>query len=164
VLLASVVVVLALAAANVANLSLVRMIVRGREVAVRAALGAGSARLLRQFLTESLLLSSIGGLVGLIVAWWGTKWLAAFAAAQIPRIREVGIDLGVFSFLFVVCAAGVGRNPPRRASNQYSTYPAVVRRARNTHGRFRRFRACSSSPDRLCARLHGRSGALLVRG
>ena len=104
VLLASVVVVLALACANVANLSFVRMTRRSREVATRAALGAGPLRLVRQFLAEGVLLSLSGGLIGLALAWWGTEWLTALASAQLPRTHEVGFDRQVFGFLLFVCA------------------------------------------------------------
>jgi putative ABC transport system permease protein len=104
VLFASVIVVLALAAANVANLSLVRMTLRSREVAARAALGAGPLRLARQFLTESLLLSFAGAVAGLVVAWWGVQLLATIAGAQLPRGREVALDPVVFGFLLLVCA------------------------------------------------------------
>ena len=105
VLLASVFVVLALAAVNVANLSLVRMTLRAREIAARAALGAGASRLARQFVTESLVLALVGGIAALAVAWWGTVWLSSVAASQLPRLREVGISARVFGFLFLVCAA-----------------------------------------------------------
>ena len=104
VLFASVVIVLALACANVANLSFARMTRRSREVAARAALGAGPLRLVRQFLAESVLLSFAGGLIGLALAWWGTQWLTGLASAQLPRTHEVGFDLQVFGFLFFVCA------------------------------------------------------------
>jgi predicted permease len=103
VLLASVIIVLALAAANVANLSLVRMTLRSREVATRAALGAGPLRLIRQFLTESLVLSVFGAIGGLLVAWWGVEWLTTVAASQLPRAREISIDGAVFGFLLIVC-------------------------------------------------------------
>jgi predicted permease len=101
-------IVLALACANVTNLSLVRMTLRAREVAVRAALGATPRRLVRQFLTESLLLSLAGGATGLALAWWGVGRLMLLAGAQIPRAHEVNLDWRVFLFLFTVCAlAGV---------------------------------------------------------
>jgi predicted permease len=105
VLLASVFVVLALAAVNVANLSLVRMTLRTREIAARAALGAGATRLARQFMTESLVLAFMGGIAALAIAWWGTEWLSSLAASQLPRLKEVGVSAGVFGFLFIVCAA-----------------------------------------------------------
>jgi|KBSSwiStaDraftv2_1062776.scaffolds.fasta_scaffold21310_1 predicted permease len=105
VLFASVLVVLALASVNVANLSLVRVTLRSREVAARGALGAGPLRLVRQFLTESLVLTLIGGAAGLLVAWWGTEWLGSIAATQLPRLREVGLNPRVFAFLLLVCSA-----------------------------------------------------------
>jgi putative ABC transport system permease protein len=96
--------VLALACANVTNLSLVRMTLRSREVAVRTALGASPGRLVRQFLTESLLLSFAGGALGLALASWGMRRLIDLAGAQIPRAHEVSLDWRVFAFLFAVCA------------------------------------------------------------
>jgi putative ABC transport system permease protein len=103
-LFGAVVIVLALAAANVANLSLARMTIRQREVAVRAALGASPFRLVRQFLAESLLLSLTGGIAGLLLAWWILKRLIVAAAPYLPRAHEVGLDWRVFTFMLVVCA------------------------------------------------------------
>ncbi|HEX7798163.1 MAG TPA: ABC transporter permease [Vicinamibacterales bacterium] len=102
-LLGFVAVVLILAVVNGANLWFVRMTVRGKEIAARIALGAGPRRLARQFLTESIVLSLLGGIVALAVAWWGTRWLAALMAAELPRVDHVGIDRRVFGFLLVVC-------------------------------------------------------------
>jgi putative ABC transport system permease protein len=96
--------VLLLVCANVTNLSLVRMTLRQREVALRSALGAGPLRLVRQFLTESLLLSLVAGALGLVLAWWGTSWMMLVASAQIPRAHEAGLDWRVFIFLLAVCA------------------------------------------------------------
>jgi putative ABC transport system permease protein len=99
---------LALACANVANLSLARMTLRSREVAVRAALGAGGFRLIRQLLTESLLLSLLGGTIGLAIAWWGTGEVVRLASVYLPRAQEVrpGItDWRVFAFLLAACTA-----------------------------------------------------------
>ena len=104
VLFASVLIVLALAVANVANLSLVRLALRGREIATRAALGAGPQRLVRQFITESLVLSVVGAAVGLVIAESGLQWLTRIAAAQLPRVREIGIDSSMFGFLLIACA------------------------------------------------------------
>ncbi len=103
-LLGAVAVVLALACANVANLLLVRVTLRHREVAVRAGLGASPMRLVRQFLAESLLLSLAGGAAGLALAWWTTRRVLASAAAQVPRGQEVGLDWRVFAFLFGLSA------------------------------------------------------------
>jgi putative ABC transport system permease protein len=94
---------LALACANVANLSLARMSVRAKEVAVRSALGAERGRLVRQLVTESLVLSLVGGTVGLLIATWGTAQLVQAAAATLPRAHEVGVDWRVFAFLLAVC-------------------------------------------------------------
>ncbi len=102
-LFAAVGLVLVLACVNVANLSLVRLTLRRREVAVRAALGAGRRRLVGQFLTESLLLSVIGGAIGLAVAWWGTNRLMLAVRAVLPRAHEVAMDWPVFLFLLAVC-------------------------------------------------------------
>lgn len=95
--------VLVAACTNVANLILTRTARRTREVAVRAALGAGRLRLVRQFLAESLLLSLAGGLVGIAVARWGTGTLIALGAEMMPRAHEVALDWRVLAFLLAVC-------------------------------------------------------------
>ena len=94
---------LVLACANVANLSLARMSIRSKEVAVRAAVGASRPRLVRQFLTESLVLSLAGGAIGLLIAWWGTGELVRLTAPHLPRAREVALDWRVFAFLLGLC-------------------------------------------------------------
>jgi putative ABC transport system permease protein len=103
--LSAVTIVLTLACANVANLSLARMMVRQREVAVRAALGASLSRLGRQFLTESLFVAFLGGTAGMLLAWGLLKRLIAAAAPYLPRAHEVTFDWRVFLFALAMCAA-----------------------------------------------------------
>ena len=99
VLFGAVALVLLIGCANLASLFLARAASREREVAVRTALGAGRGRLLRQFLTESLLLTLIGGAAGLGVAWAGMRTLLALAPRTIPRADEIALDLPVLAFL-----------------------------------------------------------------
>jgi putative ABC transport system permease protein len=108
VLLGAVAFVLLIACTNMANLVLPRALARRREMAVRAALGARRSRLVRQLLTESLLLGVVGGVAGLALAYWGLDALVSLAPAGTPRLRDIALDGRVLAFsLAVSLATGV---------------------------------------------------------
>ena len=110
---------LLIACANVANLTLARAAGRRREIAIRSALGAERARLVRQLLTESTILSLAGGVLGLAVAWWGLRALLEMSANVLPRSETIGLHGGVLLFATIMSFAtgiGIGVIPALRAT------------------------------------------------
>jgi predicted permease len=104
VLFGAVSILLLIACANVANLVLSRAATRHTELAIRLSLGATGRRLVRQFLTESLVLAGAGGALGVVLATWGTRLLVSVipAGLDLPRVREIGVDLRILAFAFIV--------------------------------------------------------------
>ena len=91
-----------IAAANVTSLSLARSVARAREMAVRAALGANAGRIVRQLLTESVLLAAVSGLMGTLLAFGGIRFIRAFGPGNLPRLNEVSLDLRVLGWALAI--------------------------------------------------------------
>jgi putative ABC transport system permease protein len=142
VILGAVSLVLVIACVNVTNLLLVRGVRRRGEFALRAALGAGRVRLVRQLLTESLLLSAMGGVVGMAVAMFGVRALVALSPLGLPRVDAIRVDATVFAFglgittliglaFGLIPALQAARNDPRQGLQHGSRNSAGHRRTRS---------------------------------
>jgi putative ABC transport system permease protein len=119
VLLSAVGLVLLIGCGNIASLLLARASGRRKEIAIRSALGGGRARLIRQLLTESLVLALIGGAAGLLVARLGVRFLVGMGPAGVPRLTEAGLQPDVLAFAFLVtvfCGVAFGLAPALRAT------------------------------------------------
>ena len=138
VLFSAVGLVLLIACANIANLLLARNAAREREMALRTALGAAPGRLVRQLLTESVLLSFCGGCAGLLLAAGAIRALSAVAPPELSIVRETGIDIRVLGFTVVVCFA---------AGLLCGLLPAVRSRLRDLYGVLKQGGKGSAAPD-----------------
>ena len=164
VLQAAVLLVLLVACANVANLFLVRAAGRRTEVAIRASIGAGRARLVRQFLTESLLLAVVGGAAGLLLATWGVRALLALDPTALPRADSVGLAPSVFAFTAAVALiAGLVFGAVPAAQLARTDLQATLREGGRQAGGGRRLRGALVVAEMALALVLAAGAGLLVR-
>jgi len=167
VLLGAVAFVLLIACVNVANLLLARSEARGREIAVRAAIGAGTGQLLRQFLAEGLLLSGSALALGLLLAEGGLRFLAATGAGDIPRAEEIAIDWRVLLFSLTLALAtglffGLAPILHARPSKLYETLKSAAGRVTSSTAA-NRFRAALVSSELALALILLIGSGLMVK-
>lgn len=140
VLLGAVGFVLLIACGNIANLLLAQGAARGREMAIRAAVGAGRGHLLRQALTENLVLAGVGGGAGVLVAHWAVRGLAAFGPADVPRLAQARVDGPMLAFMLATTLA---------AGLLFGLAPALRLAARSPHAVLKEGRSGGVQRDRL---------------
>jgi putative ABC transport system permease protein len=164
-LLGAVGIVLLIACVNVASLLLARGNARSREIAVRSALGAGSGRLIRQMLTESVLLALVGGAMGLAAAVAGTRAVLAALPATLPRTSEVGMDARVlgFSFFLSLCAGILFGLLPATRTARRSAYEGLKEGSRAAGGSRRRAQSILVAVQMALALLLLAGSGLLIR-
>src|SRR5580658_568010 len=136
VLLGAVGFVLVIACANVANLLLARAVARQKEIAIRTALGASRLRIVRQVLTESMLLSLSGGACGVLLAFWSLHWIHVFGPKSVPRINDIGIDriALVFTFVLSVFSGAVFGLVPELRVSRFDLHATLKDSNRGTAG------------------------------
>ncbi len=164
-ILAAVALVLVIACVNVTNLLLARGVQRRGELALRAALGAGRHRLVRQLLTESLLLAAMGGGVGMAVATLGVRALVALSPPGLPRAGAIGVDGAVFTFglgITTLMALAFGLTPALHAA-RIDPHSSLQRGSRHTAGGHRRTRSALVVAEVALALVLLVSSGLLLR-
>jgi putative ABC transport system permease protein len=167
VLLGAVGVVLLIACADIAALMLTRAASRQREMAIRTALGAGRARIMRLMLSESAVLACLGGAAGLALAWWGQRAMLAAAPIGIPRAQEITFDVRVLGFTAIasVAAALVCGLLPALESSRRDSGAALKEggRSASSGARQRRIFAGLVTAQFACAVVLLAAGGLLIR-
>ena len=164
-ILGAVLLVLVIACVNVTNLLIARGVRRRGEFALRTALGAGRTRLVRQLLTESLLLAVAGGVAGMIVAQFGVRVLVALSPAELPRVGAIGVNGAVFAFglgITTVIGLVVGLVPALRAS-RHEPHLALQESSQRSIGGHRRTRSALVVAEVALALVLLVSSGLLLR-